>query len=133
MEASVVVKFSWASQSRKPEAKFVKYAHNKAKETTGEAKVIESLAKHLTHRVLSKVALRFSEDKDLGELCDCPETLLSIKEVEDAVVFKRTMLEIIECEYLRRQRILSHISFSYITIGCMGLVESSTAISTGTT
>ena len=76
-------------ENREPEAKFVKYAHNKAKETTGGAKVFESLAERLTHRILSKVVLRFSEDKDLGELCDCPETLLSIKEVEDAVDFQK--------------------------------------------
>ena len=76
-------------ENREPEAKFVKYAHNKAKETTGGTKVFESLAERLIHRILSKVVLRFSEDKDLGELCDCPETLLSIKEVEDAVDFQK--------------------------------------------
>ena len=107
-EAGIVVKFSWTSKSREPEAKFVKYARNNAKETAAREKFLRNILQ-IEDCPLSKVVLRLSKDKDLGELCDCPETLLSIK---DAVVLKRTILEIIECKCLRRQLILSHISFS---------------------
>ena len=65
---------------------------------------------------LSQVALRLSKDKDLGELYDCPETLLSIKEVGDAVVSKEP------CSKLSNVSAFDVNSFCLIFLFCRSLL-----------
>lgn len=108
LEAGVFVKFARGSQSRESEAIFVTYARETMDETTECKKFLDRLPGilHTKDGPLSKVAERPS--KEFGELYECrilritvSETLSLITGVKDADDFKRTMLEIIECKYLR--------------------------------
>ena len=98
-----------------PKVENPEYARNNAKETARREKFLRNILQ-IKDCPLSQVALRLSKDKDLGELYDFPETLLSIKEVGDAMVSKEP------CSKLSNVSAFDVNSFCLIFLFCRSLL-----------